>query len=571
MTGRYPLIILLLLLLGPGCGPSLDRQVIRVVDGEPRPTRFVSPSAYKHLLYARIYLARGRWQQAAHQLQRALFFDPDSPYLHTLRAEALVRQRLVEEARQELERALELRPGYPDALLLRAKLHWSGGQALAAERDLRRCVAENPQFSPCHVGLAAHFDRLEQYGQARRVLEALVQGKPLDRGARRRLALSCYRLADFRCAAEQLTRALDQGWEADLALELARVQRGLGRLDEAVALLRRAFDRSGGAPAVALRLVAAMQQAGRPAEQVDDLLAVVAQNTPSRAAELKGLVELQLAAGRPAAAARTLTERGAPLEPSTRELLWLRVSLARNERDEAEKRLKRLFGSSLAAEAERLVAAWLVEQGEAQAALARLRGAANSHEALRLPLGRLLIQLGRAGEAVTLLAEPLRKRPTEESWVLLHALALQRAGQEQEALRRAEALLKRRPQSSAPRNFIAYSLVQRGEELDRAERLLHRALFLAPGAPYILDSLGWLAHRRGALPRAQRLLTIASRLAPRDPEILHHLAQVEVALKRPTAAMELLKRALANCHDTADTVRIRRLLRSLERERVGTR
>jgi predicted Zn-dependent protease len=120
-----------LVLLGAGltaCGPG-HRTVVRVVDGVPLETRFVSPSAYLHYTRARIALDRGRLDQATTELNKALIFDPDSAYLQTQLASVLGRRGRPDEALALLDGVLESHPDDPEALQLRARLKRSAGAA----------------------------------------------------------------------------------------------------------------------------------------------------------------------------------------------------------------------------------------------------------------------------------------------------------------------------------------------------------------------------------------------------------------------------------------------------------
>ena len=124
-------VLICLALLGAAtaaCGPGY-RTVVRVVDGVPRETRFVSPSAYLHYTRARVALERGLLDTANVELKRALVFDPDSPYLRVQLASVLDRQGRPGEATALVDGVLESDPDDPEALQLRARLSKSAGAA----------------------------------------------------------------------------------------------------------------------------------------------------------------------------------------------------------------------------------------------------------------------------------------------------------------------------------------------------------------------------------------------------------------------------------------------------------
>lgn len=92
-----------------------------------------------------------------------------------------------------------------------------------------------------------------------------------------------------------------------------------------------------------------------------------------------------------------------------------------------------------------------------------------------------------------------------------------------------ERLLRRvielRPDHEHAYNALGFSLADRGLRLPEAKALIVRALELAPGEPFITDSLGWVEYRMGNLDEAIKQLTRAYQSRP-DPEIAAHLGEV---------------------------------------------
>ncbi|QFU18037.1 tetratricopeptide repeat protein [Microvirga thermotolerans] len=72
-------------------------------------------------------------------------------------------------------------------------------------------------------------------------------------------------------------------------------------------------------------------------------------------------------------------------------------------------------------------------------------------------------------------------------------------------------------------NYLAYSWVDRNENIDEAFRMLTRAVELAPRDGMIIDSLGWAYYRMGRYDDAVRELEKAVELKAGDPVINDHL------------------------------------------------
>ncbi|MGO4574037.1 tetratricopeptide repeat protein [Microvirga sp. 2TAF3] len=72
-------------------------------------------------------------------------------------------------------------------------------------------------------------------------------------------------------------------------------------------------------------------------------------------------------------------------------------------------------------------------------------------------------------------------------------------------------------------NYLAYSWVDRNENIDEAFKMLTRAVELAPRDGMIIDSLGWAYYRMGRYDDAVRELEKAVELKAGDPVINDHL------------------------------------------------
>lgn len=99
---------------------------------------------------------------------------------------------------------------------------------------------------------------------------------------------------------------------------------------------------------------------------------------------------------------------------------------------------------------------------------------------------------------------------------------LNRVDEMERLLRRVIAL---RPDHHHAHNALGFSLADRGLRLPEAKALIEHALQLAPGEPFITDSLGWVEYRMGNRVEAIKQLTRAYQSRP-DPEIAAHLGEV---------------------------------------------
>jgi tetratricopeptide (TPR) repeat protein len=92
---------------------------------------------------------------------------------------------------------------------------------------------------------------------------------------------------------------------------------------------------------------------------------------------------------------------------------------------------------------------------------------------------------------------------------------------------KAEADLKKAlelfPDQPHVLNYLGYSWVDQGVNLDEGMRMIRRAVEQRPDDGYIVDSLGWAYYRIGNYEEAVRQLDKAVELKPEDPTINDHL------------------------------------------------
>jgi len=82
------------------------------------------------------------------------------------------------------------------------------------------------------------------------------------------------------------------------------------------------------------------------------------------------------------------------------------------------------------------------------------------------------------------------------------------------------------PKHADALNYLGYSYVEKGINLEEAHSLINRALELKPDSGYIIDSLGWVFFKLGKHDEALKNLIRASEIVKDDPVILEHIGDV---------------------------------------------
>ena len=115
--------------------------------------------------------------------------------------------------------------------------------------------------------------------------------------------------------------------------------------------------------------------------------------------------------------------------------------------------------------------------------------------------------------------------PEKSKWLLYYYRGI--SNERRKNWPSAEADLKKAlelfPDQPSVLNYLGYSWVDQGINLDEAFRMLRRAVDLKPRDGYIVDSLGWAYYRLGRWDDAVRELEKAIDLKPSDPVINDHL------------------------------------------------
>jgi Flp pilus assembly protein TadD len=118
-------------------------------------------------------------------------------------------------------------------------------------------------------------------------------------------------------------------------------------------------------------------------------------------------------------------------------------------------------------------------------------------------------------------------------------------------------VLEYNPENAQALNYVGYTWVERGENLDRAEQLIEQAVRLSPRDGYIADSLGWVYYMRarplidGArrseglelLEKAIVQLVLAMELTGGDPVVSEHLGDVYFLMDERQRALDYYEEA----------------------------
>ena len=115
--------------------------------------------------------------------------------------------------------------------------------------------------------------------------------------------------------------------------------------------------------------------------------------------------------------------------------------------------------------------------------------------------------------------------PQGDNWTLFYfrGICYERAKQWPKAEADFKKALELNPDQPLVLNYLGYSWVDQGLNLDEAFKMLRKAVELRPNDGYIVDSLGWAHFKLGQYAEAAETLEKAIDLKPADPVLNDHL------------------------------------------------
>jgi tetratricopeptide (TPR) repeat protein len=530
------------------CGPST-----------PPPVPPLPHAAYAHYLEAKLAAQRDDWDTAVAALGDAAAKAPDQPMLAVELARAQSKAKRGDDARVTLAAARKKWPAHPHVWLASGDLLAKSDKA-EATRAYRRAIELNDGDERAYLGLA----KLEDKGPSLVTLRKLVKKVPTSVEGHFRLGQRLGIAGEYAPATRELRAVLELDPDhIDARVDLARVLRRQGKLDEAIAQTRGAFDRSGQAIDIAEELFLLLCEADDVTAALD--LLTLLDDDRSDPESLATVARLDRGLGR-LDAARTIAARIARTDADLGAMVLAETEIAGGDHAAAAARMLAIPAPDEKrkvdrfAEARRIAAAALLAAKQPRQALEALAPAIALRPAsveLALAAAFAHADLGDLTEARARIAEVEAKLEDKSAAELARARLADHAGDSAAALAGAEAVLRTKPDSPLALNLAGYLLAEANTRLGDAERYLRRARELSPGDPSVLDSWGWFLYRRGDSRQAVAVLDRAARFAPREAEILIHLAAAWLADGAPHTATATLDRAQAMLSDPAHPLRKR--------------
>jgi len=151
---------------------------------------------------------------------------------------------------------------------------------------------------------------------------------------------------------------------------------------------------------------------------------------------------------------------------------------------------------------------------------------------------QVLRDAGDTTTAYMVLQNAVKRYPDNPDLLYDFALSAEKVGKTDLMEAALRQVMIAEPDNQHAYNALGYSLAERNERLPEAHALVEQALKMAPGDPFIMDSMGWVQFRMGNLQEAEGYLRRAYAVRS-DPEIAVHLGEVLFAQGDVAGAQKL--------------------------------
>ena len=552
---------------------------------EERLAKANAPDAAPVLLAsALIELRRNQPDAGAKFIERAIAADPKYARAHALQGTLLATRKEPEKALESLKKASDLAGLRSAETIAYARLLMGLEHQDEAVALLKKATAAAPDYLPnwrllAQISIAAKNDV-----EATEYLAKVLAKSPLDIDAgvlQSQIWLRQKEPAKAVDLLEQLTKAFPS--RAQLELTLGKTYLATGDFLKATAALDRVLTLVPGATEAILLRSGLHLQAGQSAEAIHALEPLAAADPPNRMAQ-DLLIQAYRAANRGEDATAILQKQGAaaPDEPAV-QLRLGQLLVSQKKFVEARAAFERAL--KLAPEDVAFVSQLIAldqQEGKTAEAMARADAFLTAHpesaQANLLKAGlcfiqkdfktaetlalktielnpedltaygmvvRIQINDGRSEEAVARMQGILKTAPNNIPVRMQLSILLQTIGRIDEARASFEEMVKIAPNFAPAYNNLACIDAEKSGNLDKALENARKARSLAPKAPAIADTLGWVEWLRGNFGEALPLLLEAATGLPQVPTVQYHLALAHYMMNQTAEASALLEKAIA--------------------------
>jgi predicted Zn-dependent protease len=446
------------------------------------------------------------------------------------------------------------------------------GRGSESQKYLERAVTIDPTFGPAIMQLLDLYQQENEWQKAADILQPLVSEDPMNLDMQRQQAYFSLRAGDARTARDRF-KALVAADAKDLRSQFY-LGESLNDLEE-YAASEQIFRKLSAAEPNDADFIASLgiSLAGQKkwedaATTFNHLLRMP--NVPDHLAAMANtqLAYIDLQRGNHAAAVETAKSILAFRDKPNAQAINIAIEALKKDKKYADAvallaPLVQKFGDDPFVNAkyiELLVRAGQKEKAHEQALAQVKTGPRNTTAATEA-----YVATENYPDAIALIKSAVAAHPDDVDLQFELGSVYERSGDRKSAEQAFLHILEKTPDHAPSLNYLGYMWAEGGENLDRAQDMLTRAVGQDPNNGAYVDSLGWVYFRQGKLDLAEKTLTDATQLLPRDATVHEHLADVVAKRGDAPRALQLYRAALDLDPESKDVAKLRSKIAEIER------
>ena len=560
----------------PPAGPETRPEVLesKTLPSSEKRVSVSEPAAnrYYYYLEAQMQKKRGNLGAAIEYLKSAIQADPDAAVLKKDLAVLHLRQKNYEAALRLVEQLLSARPDSADLLLMKASIMQTIEPGADVEALYEKVLSIDPKRKEVYKVLGKHYLDAGEKKAAAEVFARMVEHFPKSYVGHFYLGRIHADLGRYQKARAAFERTIE------LAPELNQPRWELIQLyqshdagkkgaegkqtpqPEVISLYEEILEYNPENAAAAMELGLAYYAGGR-SQAADRILADLGRRSLEDASVIRSLMQRLVMQKRYDDALTVLDgmRAGAPASSG----LQYAAGVVHYNKDQYEQAIKAFESVSpestfyLNAVIHRGIIAY--QQDNVEQAIEIMKSGLDSVEEADkseiIPyLSSFYKQKGDLKTAEALLRQGLEIAPENTGLRFELGVLYDEQDRRDKAIEQMQKVLDIDPDHADALNYIGYTYADQGIHLEKAEKMIRRALEQKPDNGYIIDSLGWVYYRKGMYEKAAAHIKKAARLIPDDPIVLEHLGDVYVKLGNPGKALKSYQRALELEADNAEAI-----------------
>jgi predicted Zn-dependent protease len=516
---------------------------------------------------------RAKIEDALRYLQAAYKANPDDLSSGVTVTQILRSLNRNAEAERILAGMVERAPDQRSLNFNYAQVLSAMGRAAESKQYLERTVALDPTFGPAVMQLLDIYQQANEWRKAADVIEPIVADDPTSIELRRQQAYFYLRSGDARAARDRFQSLVAADPKDHRSLfYLAESLNDLEQYAEAEKIFRQLLAIDANDPdltasfALSLAGQKKWDEASRAFTQllgVSDLpdnlaalartqLAFIEVQKGNYAAAIDMAKNVFVFRDKPNPQAINIALEALKKEKKTAETVALLEPLVQKFPDDA-------FLNARYVEA-------LVRDGKAERAHEHANAQAKRGTRNAIAVAEAYFSGADSASALALMRSAIAAKPDDLDLQFQLGSLLERAEDRKASEAVFLKILEQKPDHAPSLNYLGYMWAETGQNLERAEQMLTRAVGQEPNNGAYVDSLGWVYFRLGKLELAEKYLTDATRLLPHDATVHEHLGDVLAKRGDMQRALKSYRTAIDLDPESKDVEKLRNKVAEIERK-----